>query len=194
MKYRIVDINHLMAYEFGLVEAGFKQLDENKLQSVVPSGMSFDEFIDQLQSGHAVLINDDPETPLLIQDPESQSWRINPIANDAVDSVAQNAYLSRSNMVGAASSPVEYPGSLHPALPMPPYYPEKPIPDGYCKTPPIQYEYLFEIACSNDALNATIGGLFQLINKKMRSFLTDGKPPPLNTELDTKQLATSMNR
>ncbi|NMU25168.1 hypothetical protein HKB21_06005, partial [Vibrio parahaemolyticus] len=60
MSYRVVRITELMAYEFGQVEGGFNELNENQLKTAIPSGMEFKAFMEQLRQGHLVLLTDSP--------------------------------------------------------------------------------------------------------------------------------------
>ncbi|WP_157721351.1 hypothetical protein [Vibrio gazogenes] len=57
-----------MAYEFAQVEGDFMSLRESDLKSVLPNRMLFQAFLEQLRTGHQVLLTDVPSIPLLIQD------------------------------------------------------------------------------------------------------------------------------
>ncbi len=67
VSYKVVPVQHLMAYEFRQVEADFLNLTQRDLASVIPSGLSFEQFIDRLRQGHLALLCDSPSTPLLIK-------------------------------------------------------------------------------------------------------------------------------
>ncbi len=97
MFYRVVPITQLMAYEFAQVEADFLQLNKRALASVIPSGLNFEQFIDQLRQGHLALLCDSPATPLLIKEVDNNigevRWLLNEQAADVIEPAGQRAYI-----------------------------------------------------------------------------------------------------
>ncbi|TMX35291.1 hypothetical protein DA100_14410 [Vibrio sp. Hep-1b-8] len=155
-----------MAHEFQQVEGGFDSLSESELKEVTPSGMGYERFIEQLQQGHFLLLNDSPRVPLLIKESDGldhSDWELNPHVRDNLDPLAQKALLTRTQMSGSGSaSSTTHTTSLHPPLPMPPYVPE-PVRTHNPDAPPKEkYEYNFDIACSADAFQRNVGCSFVL--------------------------------
>ncbi|KUI97693.1 hypothetical protein [Vibrio sp. MEBiC08052] len=68
MNYQTTQIYNLMSYEFAQVEGDFASLRESEMKSVIPAGMRFADFLEQLHYGHQVLLTDVPSVPLLIPD------------------------------------------------------------------------------------------------------------------------------
>ncbi|MGY5540331.1 T6SS effector antibacterial DNase [Vibrio brasiliensis] len=166
MGYKTVELIHLMAHEFQQVEGDFDSLSESELKEVTPSGMGYDRFIEQLQQGHLLLLNDSPRVPLLIKESDGldhSDWELNPHVRDNLDPLAQKALLTRTQMSGSGSaSSATQSTSLHPPLPMPPYVPE-PVRTHNPDAPPKEkYEYNFDIACSDDAFQRNVGCSFVL--------------------------------
>lgn len=171
MSYRVVRITELMAYEFAQVEGAFNELSEQALQSVIPSGMRFNAFIDQLKEGHLVLLNDPPTTPMLLRESASiageKTWALNAQVSDNIGPTAQKALLARTQIRGRASRVTR---SLHPPLPMPAYIPEPPIVERY-EPPKLNYEYSFEIACAHESSNTSGNTSFVLGKTKSEGVL-----------------------
>lgn len=79
MSYRTIQAHNLMAYEFSQVEGNFASLSESDLKSAIPSGMSYQDFQEQLRNGCLVLLSDVPSIPLIIRDRDewgNQHWRL----------------------------------------------------------------------------------------------------------------------
>ncbi len=168
MGYKIVQINQLMAYEFGKVEGDIDSLKESELISAIPFNMKFDEFANKVRRGDWAVLTDSPNTPLLIQKNDStshiKSWSLNSLVENSFDPVAQKSYLNRTQMkgngvVGVGSSRNQ---NLHSPLPMPPYIPEPVKLERSDSPPSLDYEYCFEIACSSKSLSHTTGYQFML--------------------------------
>lgn len=149
MSYRVVSITELMAYEFAQAEADFHYLSQSDLSSVLAkSKLSLEQLKDQLRDGHLVLLSDNPSIPILVRDDDGmgmKSWVMNEAAKGRLTPVAQNALLARTRMSGRGAAPASR--CLHPPLPMPPYKPE-PIVRDVAQPKPLNYEYCFDIACS----------------------------------------------
>ncbi|NOI67321.1 DUF2235 domain-containing protein [Vibrio sp. 99-8-1] len=167
MAYSIVSIHHLSTYQFRQAEAGFAELSEKDLAPLIKkSGGDYSSLISQLHQGHLVLLTDSPTLPMIIPEPETigtaNNWILNPNAIEQVAAAAKNAYQNRLNMCYRYTMPKRQPStqSLHPPLPMPPYIPEPPIPDRSEQRPPLNYEYSFEIACSQRSVRHGVGGHF----------------------------------
>ncbi|MDW6001830.1 hypothetical protein [Vibrio mangrovi] len=110
MGYSIIQIDHLMAYEFGQVEGDFLSLCESDLKSVIPARMLFQVFQEQLINGYQALLTDMPSLPLLIRDKDdtgNRYWRVNPDAEANLAPLARKAYTARVELVNhELSSPV----------------------------------------------------------------------------------------
>lgn len=123
MSYRTIQAHNLMAYEFSQVEGNFASLSESDLKSAIPSGMSYQDFQEQLRNGCLVLLSDVPSIPLIIRDRDewgNQHWRLNPEIESNLSSLAPKAYTARMELVnhGVGSS---YTGSIRASLSVEPY-------------------------------------------------------------------------
>ncbi|QEO45240.1 S-type Pyocin domain-containing protein [Vibrio cholerae] len=187
MSYRVVRITELMAYEFGQVEGGFNELNENELKTAIPSGMGFNAFMEQLRQGHLVLLTDSPSIPMLISESGAmgggKTWSLNSQATDNVEPAAQSALLARTQMSGSSAG-YSRSKSLHPPLPMPTYIPEPPRPDYSDEPPKLKYEYSFEIACSQDSVHKA--GNCHFILTKTKNEVELGRWAETKTEHGTR--------
>ncbi|WP_038179715.1 S-type pyocin domain-containing protein [Vibrio rhizosphaerae] len=129
MNYQTTQIYNLMRYEFAQVEGDFASLSESEMKSVMPAGMRFADFLEQLHYGHQVLLSDVPSVPLLIRDRDewgNQYWRVNPGVEPHLDSLAFKAYTARVELVnhGIGSS---YSGSVNASVSTEPYVEREPV-------------------------------------------------------------------
>ncbi|SIO96517.1 colicin E3/pyocin S6 family cytotoxin [Vibrio spartinae] len=129
MNDQTIQIYNLMAYEFAQVEGDFMSLRESDIKSVMPSGIRFADFLEQLRSGHQVLLTDTPSIPLLIRDRDewgNQYWRVNPEVEPQLDGLAYKAYTARVELVnhGIGSS---YVGSVNASVYTEPYVEREPV-------------------------------------------------------------------
>ncbi|TCT61093.1 T6SS effector antibacterial DNase [Vibrio crassostreae] len=173
MGYKTVELIHLMTHEFQQVEGDFESLSERELKGVIPSGMGYRQFIEQLKQGHLLLLNDSPQAPLLMKDNNalgSAAWGLNSHVSNNIEPTAQKALLARTQMSGGTSSGTQS-KSLHPPLPMPTYIPERPRPDDSDEPPSLKYEYNLDIACSHDTFHRNVGCSFALAKTKKEAML-----------------------
>jgi hypothetical protein len=129
MSYRTIQVYNLMEYEFSQVEGDFTSLRESDLRPEIWSGMSFQAFLEQLRTGHQVLLTNVPSIPLIIRDRDewgNQYWRVNPAVESNLDSLAHKAYTSRMELVnyGIGSS---YFGSINASVYSEPYIEREPV-------------------------------------------------------------------
>ncbi|SJN59830.1 S-type Pyocin [Vibrio ruber DSM 16370] len=129
MNYQTIQIYNLMSYEFAQVEGDFSSLNESDIKSVTPAGMRCSDFLEQLRSGHQVLLTDTPSIPLLIRDRDewgNQYWRVNPEVEPQLDGLAYKAYTARAELVnhGIGSS---YVGSVNASVYTEPYVEREPV-------------------------------------------------------------------
>lgn len=175
MPYQVVSVINLMAYEFAKVEGDFQSINEKQLSSVIPTGMSFTGFIDQLKQGHLALLADTPSVPLLIPDTENHAekqWKLNPLVKDNIDLTAQNTFLSRIQMTGYGGVPAkEESGKMHPPLPMPPYTPEPVVPLESERPKSPKYEYNVEVALSRECHQKVLNCAFRLSGTKQERLI-----------------------
>ncbi|ASA58016.1 hypothetical protein BSQ33_20145 [Vibrio gazogenes] len=118
-----------MRHEFAQVEGDFSSLRESAIKSVMPEGMRFADFLEQLRSGHQVLLTDVPSIPLLIRDKDewgNSYWRVNPEVEPQLDLLAYKAYTARVALVnhGIGSS---YSGSVNASVYTEPYVEREPV-------------------------------------------------------------------
>ncbi|MEZ9290581.1 hypothetical protein AB4251_07330 [Vibrio lentus] len=160
-----------MTHELQQVEGDFESLPERELKGVIPSGMGYRQFNEQLKQGHLLLLNYSPQAPpLLMKDNSalgSAAWGLNTHVSNNIEPAAQKALLARTQMSGGTSSGTQS-KSLHPSLPMPTYTPERPRPDDSGEPPPLKYEYNIDIAGSHDAFHRNVGCSFALAKAKKK--------------------------
>ncbi|QMV16328.1 S-type pyocin domain-containing protein [Vibrio spartinae] len=123
MNYQTIQIYNLMRYEFAQVEGDFSSLNESDIKSVTPAGIRCSDFLDQLRSGHQVLLTDTPSIPLLIRDQDEWGnlyWRVNPEVEPQLGGLAYKAYTARAELVnhGIGSS---YAGCVNASVYTEPY-------------------------------------------------------------------------
>ncbi|GIC33520.1 S-type Pyocin domain-containing protein [Vibrio cholerae] len=189
MGYRVVRLTELMAYEFGQVEGDIGRLDERSLGSALPQGMSYSSFMDKLKSGELALLTDSPSKPVMLRDGMSKSWSLSAEGQEALSPEAKSAYLSRTKMSGgtagsAAStqSSAGYAPNIEET-----YVPEPVKPDTSDAPPKLQYEYCFEVACSDETFRKSVGYAFELAKTKQESLI--GSWQAQATEHGTKYTA-----
>ncbi|EKO3658762.1 hypothetical protein M3906_001610 [Vibrio metschnikovii] len=162
-----------MAHEFAQVEGALDSLDQKALKAAIPANFSVDQFIEQVEQGHWLLLNDSPVTPMLIKESNEMgnaAWVINNQTIDRLEPAAQKALLARTDMTGAVSGATQS-RNLHPPLPMAPYIPEPPKPSDSDKPLPLKYEYCFEIACSDESFRHRVCCSFVLAKTKNEAML-----------------------
>lgn len=189
MGYRVVRLTELMAYEFGQVEGDIGRLDERALGSALPQGMSYSSFMEKLKSGELALLTDSPSKPVMLRDGMSQSWSLSADGQEALSPEAKSAYLSRTRMSGGAAgsavstqSAAGYAPNIEET-----YVPEPVKPDTSDAPPKLQYEYCFEVACSDETFRKSVGYAFELAKTKQESLI--GRWQTEATEHGTKYIA-----
>lgn len=191
MTYKAVRITELMAHEFAQVEGALDSLDKKALEAAIPANFSVDQFIEQVEQGHWLLLNDSPVTPMLIKESNEMgnaAWVINNQTIDHLEPAAQKALLARTNMSGAVSGATQS-RNLHPPLPMAPYIPEPAKPSDSDKPLPLKYEYCFEIACSDESFRHRVCCSFVLAKTKNEAML--GRWTESKTEHGTRYTVLS---
>ncbi len=189
MSYRVVRLTELMTHEFGQVEGDIERLTERALSSAIPHGMSFSRFMDKLKSGELALLTDTPSKPVMFRDGMSKSWSLSTEGQEALSPEAQNAFLSRAKVsrgavsrAASSQSRAAYAPSIEET-----YVPEPIKPDISDASPQLNYEYCFEIACSEDTFKKSVGCAFQLGKTKQESMIGRWQTEP--TEHGTKYIA-----
>lgn len=189
MGYRVVRLTELMAYEFGQVEGDIGRLDERALGSALPQGMSYFSFMDKLKSGELALLTDSPSKPVMLRDGMSKSWSLSAEGQEVLSPEAKSAYLSRTRMSGGAAgsaAPTQSTAGYAPNIEET-YVPEPVKPDTSDAPPKLQYEYCFEVACSDETFRKSVGYAFELAKTKQESLI--GRWQTEATEHGTKYIA-----
>ncbi|EPR4992919.1 T6SS effector antibacterial DNase [Vibrio navarrensis] len=187
--YRVVRLTELMTYEFGQVEGDIGRLDERALGSALPQGMSYSSFMDKLKSGELALLTDSPSKPVMLRDGMSKSWSLSAEGQEALSPEAKNAYLSRTRMSGGAAgsaAPTQSAAGYAPNIEET-YVPEPVKPDTSDAPPKLQYEYCFEVACSDETFRKSVGYAFELAKTKQEVLI--GRWQTEATEHGTKYTA-----
>ncbi|WP_163390405.1 hypothetical protein [Enterovibrio norvegicus] len=162
MGYRVVKLSELASYEFGNIEGAFAELGERELERVLPQGMALNSFKAQLQEGQLILLSDAPNTPALSLSSApsgEKTWQFNTAAQSRFSPQAQTAFVSRTKAKGSSSRSGG--SSDTQAVSEPAYTPQPPVEDRPEK-PGVNYEYLFEVACSEEVLASEVGCQFAL--------------------------------
>ncbi|WP_031414582.1 T6SS effector antibacterial DNase [Vibrio parahaemolyticus] len=187
--YRVVRLTELMAYEFGQVEGDIGRLDERALGSALPQGISYSSFMDKLKSGELALLTDSPSKPVMLRDGMSKSWSLSAEGQEALSPEAKSAYLSRTKMSGGSAgsaaptqSAAGYVSNIEET-----YVPEPVKPDTSDAPPKLQYEYCFEVACSDETYRKSVGYAFELAKTKQEALI--GRWQAQATEHGTKYTA-----
>lgn len=173
MGYRVVRLTELMAYEFGQVEGDIGRLDERALGSALPQGMSYSSFMDKLKSGELALLTDSPSKPVMLRDGMSKSWSLSAEGQEALSPEAKSAYLSRTRMSGGtagSATPTQSSAGYAPNIEET-YVPEPVKPDTSDTPPKLQYEYCFEVACSDETLRKSVGYAFELAKTQQEALI-----------------------
>ncbi len=189
MGYRVVRLTELMAYEFGQVEGDIGRLDERALGSALPQGMSYSSFMEKLKSGELALLTDSPSKPVMLRDGMSKSWSLSAEGQEALSPEAKSAYLSRTKMSGGAAgsaTPTQSSAGYAPNIEET-YVPEPVKPDTSDAPPKLQYEYCFEVACSDETFRKSVGYAFELAKTQQESLI--GSWQAQATEHGTKYTA-----
>ncbi len=189
MGYRVVRLTELMAYEFGQVEGDIGRLDERALGSALPQGMSYSSFMDKLKSGELALLTDSPSKPVMLRDGMSKSWSLSAEGQEVLSPEAKSAYLSRTRMSGGAAgsaAPTQSTAGYAPNIEET-YVPEPVKPDTSDAPPKLQYEYCFEVACSDETFRKSVGYAFELAKTQQESLI--GSWQAQATEHGTKYTA-----
>ncbi|ENM5905085.1 LysM peptidoglycan-binding domain-containing protein [Vibrio mimicus] len=187
--YRVVRLTELMAYEFGQVEGDIGRLDERALGSALPQGMSYSSFMEKLKSGELALLTDSPSKPVMLRDGMSKSWSLSAEGQEALSPEAKSAYLSRTRMSGGAAgsaAPTQSSAGYAPNIEET-YVPEPIKPDTSHTPPKLQYEYCFEVACSDETYRKSVGYAFELAKTKQEALI--GRWQTEATEHGTKYTA-----
>ncbi|EJL6523574.1 LysM peptidoglycan-binding domain-containing protein [Vibrio cholerae] len=187
--YRVVRLTELMAYEFGQVEGDIGRLDERALGSALPQGMSYSSFMEKLKSGELALLTDSPSKPVMLRDGMSKSWSLSAEGQEALSPEAKSAYLSRTRMSGGAAgsaAPTQSSAGYAPNIEET-YVPEPVKPDTSDAPPKLQYEYCFEVACSDETFRKSVGYAFELAKTQQESLI--GSWQAQATEHGTKYTA-----
>ncbi|PAR66624.1 LysM peptidoglycan-binding domain-containing protein [Vibrio cholerae] len=187
--YRVVRLTELMAYEFGQVEGDIGRLDERALGSALPQGMSYSRFMDKLKSGELALLTDSPSKPVMLRDGMSKSWSLSAQGQETLSPEAKSAYLSRTKMSGGvagSATPTQSAAGYAPNIEET-YVPEPVKPDTSDALPKLQYEYCFEVACSDETLRKSVGYAFELAKTKQEALI--GRWQTEATEHGTKYTA-----
>lgn len=162
MGYRVAKLSELASYEFGNIEGAFAELSERELERVLPQGMALNSFKAQLQEGQLILLSDAPNTPALSLSSApsgEKTWQFNTAAQSRFSPQAQTAFVSRTKAKGSSSRSGG--SSDTQAVSEPAYTPQPPVEDRPEK-PGVNYEYLFEVACSEEVLASEVGCQFAL--------------------------------
>ncbi|WP_050946458.1 hypothetical protein [Vibrio coralliilyticus] len=178
-----------MAHEFGQVEGDIERLTERALSSALPYGMSFPRFKDKLKSGELALLTETPSKPVMLRDGMSKSWSLSIEGQEALSPEAKSAFLAKAKMPrGAVSGSASSQGSAAYAPSIEETYVPEPVkPDTSDAQPQVNYEYCFEIACSEDTFKKSVGCAFQLGKTKQETMIGRWQTEP--TEHGTKYIA-----
>ncbi|MGO1296991.1 MAG: hypothetical protein ACTMIA_06715 [Vibrio sp.] len=154
-----------MTYEFEMIEAGFEALDEDVLKSLATDG-DVPVLREQLQSGHYVLLCKAPTLPLLCRkknDLDKPIWVINDKARYVVDKAVRAAL---QDCIHAAEEKEQASKAHVAATPrndaLAQYEPEPVPPSRHANPPKAEFEYHFDVACSDTSFVTNVCCSFAL--------------------------------
>nr|WP_235956148.1 DUF2235 domain-containing protein [Grimontia sedimenti] len=161
-------------------------MEERALEAVLPQGVTIQKFQSQLASGEYVLLSDAPVTPALKSTTDSMGdkvWLVNPDAESSFSPEAKSALTSRTKAKGLTSRS----GSESQAPAEAPYTPEDKVEEKQEK-PAQDYEYLFEVACSEEVLASEVGCQFALGKTPKEASIVswETKPSEMGTVFSAK--------
>ncbi|MFL7022885.1 S-type pyocin domain-containing protein [Enterovibrio norvegicus] len=157
---KIVRLDSLSNGEAVRIEGNISRYSEADLLAMLPSGSSGVSITSSLARGEMVVVSDNPAAPLftfsdgkLVANTSNQITVTDQAFNDA-----KQRFLTTKPRMGTSR-----PANNGPALALsePTYVPE-PVVDDTSDRPTLEYEYRFEVACSEETLAAEVGCQFSL--------------------------------
>ncbi|WP_283131101.1 S-type pyocin domain-containing protein [Enterovibrio norvegicus] len=157
---KIVRLDSLSNGEAVRIEGSISRYSETDLLAMLPSGSSGVSITSSLARGEMVVVSDNPAAPLftfsngkLVANTSNQITMTDQALNDA-----KQRFLTTKPRMGTSRPANNGPAS---ALSEPTYVPEAVVDDTPGR-PILEYEYRFEVACSEETLAAEVGCQFSL--------------------------------
>ncbi|ROV58352.1 LysM peptidoglycan-binding domain-containing protein [Vibrio ponticus] len=161
-----------MSHEFGMVEADFDEVNERLIAANIPQGMNYQILVEKIKQGEFVLLTEMPSKPAMKFDKFAKSWHLSPLAKESLPISASNALLARSNLSGAVAgnSGTEIRATTSTNIDDT-YVPEPIKRDTSQERPKPQFEYNFEIACSDASFRENVSCHFELAKTKQEGVI-----------------------
>ncbi|ELB2817634.1 S-type Pyocin family protein, partial [Vibrio alginolyticus] len=161
-----------MSHEFGLIEGNFHNISEADIASAIPSHLTFEQLKQHLYEGNLVLVSDTPQIPALLSynDPIGpKTWRLNSeVISELSDDAANNllAITKTTRTTGGYRSCIL----------------ETSTPEQVYTSPPIateseeelikEFEYSFEVGCSDTTIKKMVHSDFALAKTEKENAVT----------------------
>ena len=187
MSHKVLPLSEVMSHEFGLIEGNFHNISEADIASAIPSHLTFEQLKQHLYEGNLVLVSDTPQTPALLSynDPIGpKTWRLNSeVISELSDDAANNllAITKTTRATGGYRSCIG----------------ETSTPERVYTPPPIataseeelikEFEYSFEVGCSDTTIKKMVHSDFALAKTEKENAVTRWEQA--NTELGTRYTA-----
>lgn len=172
MAYKVVKLSELMSHEFVMVEADFDEVNERLIAANIPQGMNYQILVEKIKQGEFVLLTEMPTKPAMQFDKFAKSWHLSPLAKESLPISASNALLARSNLSGAVAgnSGTEIRATTSTNIDDT-YVPEPLKRDTSQERLKPQFEYNFEIACSDASFRENVSCHFELAKTKQEGVI-----------------------
>ncbi|WP_158155788.1 T6SS effector antibacterial DNase [Vibrio alginolyticus] len=187
MSYKVLPLSEVMSHEFGLIEGNFHNISEADIASAIPSHLTFEQLKQHLYEGNLALVSDTPQTPALLSynDPIGpKTWRLNSeVISELSDDAANNllAITKTTRATGGYRSCIG----------------ETSTPERVYTPPPIataseeelikEFEYSFEVGCSDTTIKKMVHSDFALAKTEKENAVTRWEQA--NTEQGTRYTA-----
>ena len=151
-----------MSHEFGLIEGNFHNLAEADIASTIPAHLTFEQLKQHLREGKLVLVGDTPQAPALLSynDPIGlKTWRLNSEVISAFSDDAAEELLAKTKIpraTGGYSARIEETATLERA------YASQPIATETEEVLTKEFEYSFEVGCSDTTIKKMVHSDFAL--------------------------------
>ncbi|WP_341848843.1 T6SS effector antibacterial DNase [Vibrio parahaemolyticus] len=187
MSYKVLPLSEVMSHEFGLIEGNFHNISEADIASAIPSHLTFEQLKQHLYEGNLVLVSDTPQTPALLSynDPIGpKTWRLNSEVIPAFSDDTANNLLAKTKITRTTGG---YSSCLGETSTLERVYTPQPIATESEEEITKEFEYSFEVGCSDATIKKMVHSDFALAKTEKENALTRWEQT--NTEQGTRYTA-----
>lgn len=173
-----------MSHEFGLIEGNFHNLAEADIASAIPAHLTFEQLKQHLHEGKLVLVSDTPQTPALLSynDPIGpKTWRLNSEVISAFSDNAAEELLAKTKIPRATEG---YSARIGDTATLEQAYTPQPIAVESVEEISKEFEYSFEVGCSDATIKKMVHSDFALAKTEKENAVTRWEQT--NTEQGTR--------